>query len=186
MPFEWQTPRLACISLPDNEAAKLFHRLLVPEAFLRVIGRGGEGREVLGWMADMVGKNLQGIIARVSGTVTKQTLEEGLLLAAGMKALLGVTMEVAAIETMKIRFPLLRNLLSQNSYWRETDKRQAASHSAIAIFKPEIESVFAKLQKEDKWPDAAQLAGRMLVWDEALPAGALFEEKFRLLHSVVR
>ena len=113
--------------------------------------------------------------ANVKDTVLKQSVAELVILGDGLHSLLGsANASGDAIPKMKSHFPLVRQLLLQNTYWRNEDKGLVERQAALQAFGPEIEQVAKDLISKDvpAWPATSTLLGRWKVWSEALTAGS--------------
>ena len=160
--------------LADQATGKMLHRLTVSEVVLKVLGRGANGKETLSSIAGCLSEKLHTLIPSLEGTVLKQTASELVLLGRGLKALLGEDGpdgDATAVEVMKTRFNVLRQLLAQNSFWREEEKRVLERRTAMATFGPEIWEIQMKVENGEAL-DATHLSRRVRVWDEALPSGS--------------
>ena len=159
--------------MTDAEASKTFFQVVVTESVLKLLAKGKEGQRAVAMVSKALGERLAGMDLTVFSPMLRLALEEVAVLAACLRALCGENISGDPLANLK-NTPSLhvaRNLLSQNGHWREQERRLKEQVVAMTTLLPELVEAEEKLARGKLDVPAQRLADRMVLWEEALPAG---------------
>ena len=184
-PYDWKAPRLQCIPLDAMEMMKLFRRLVVNHAILRVLCRGQEGSAVLAWMAQGL-LNLLGKVSKQQSSDVQQAafselqeLAEALMMLMELKTPQASSLEMlssagaAEVSDDQANLSargLICNAIAKSQYWRARESRAREVASALISLKPEID-VFTRELPDLSLSKLAKACLRFPVWVDGLPSG---------------
>ena len=175
--FNWKKPQLQHISLDFVERAKQFVLLSINESTLRVMARGAKGVFMLVKMSQALKAKLDVILSSDGlPSLLALKLKEVQDILSALLVLTGssdATNALQILEADKCNTPgqVIRNLVMQQSYWREQERLAKDRAVASQTYVPEMAKNIEALASDEP-VDLLSLAKRVLVWQEALPAGS--------------
>ena len=176
--FDWRAPRLQAVKLDDVSCGKVFLQAMINDAYVRLMTRGREGASYVATLSrsllEKYAENLQG---RALPMLLEVAVRDVLSLARATLVMLGESAETQVLDATlgaacKPCFTVVRLLIAQQAFWRESSRRAHEQAAASVQYAPEIADAQSKLKAGtmtvEQFP---AIAGKILVWKEGLQPG---------------
>ena len=172
--FDWRSPKLRESCLDELGMARHLQHLTVNDAFLRVLHKGKPSAAVAESMALALQKSLENVAAKLPAVL--QLASQELVLVCKAVLLLCGHMEIPVkmLDDIPASCDVVKELVGQVPYWRESERRVRQVAVALGMFRPEITKTITDLEGPTVTSDQLVLVSkRLAVWQEALPRGVL-------------
>ena len=161
--------------------SKAFVQAVLNDGFVRVMTRGAEGASVSGALARALLQHFEEKLEKHSGDMLLKTAV-GDVLNLARSVLVMLAEEDATITTgiledtlgrnCKQTMETIRNLVAQNPFWRDGQRKALQRAVAEKQYRPDINEVSTRfLEGQVDIAEAPKLSKKLVLWKEGLPAG---------------